>query len=72
MSASSATAPGTLTNRGGMVEIGKASVYGAGGDNQVIELERSTGDASNLYTTIDAKAGHHVQRVVSTMHRVPA
>ncbi|WP_305887999.1 tandem-95 repeat protein [Pseudomonas sp. B1(2018)] len=44
-------------NRGGMVEIGKASVYGAGGDNQVIELERNTGDASNLYTTIDAKAG---------------
>ena len=40
-----------------MVEIGKASVYGAGGDNQVIELERNTGDASNLYTTIDAKAG---------------
>ncbi|WP_218244358.1 tandem-95 repeat protein [Pseudomonas sp. FW305-20] len=44
-------------NRGGMVEIGKASVYGAGGDNQVIELERNAGDASNLYTTIDAKAG---------------
>ncbi|MGF6092565.1 beta strand repeat-containing protein, partial [Pseudomonas sp. 18173] len=44
-------------NRGGMVEIGKASVYGAGGDNQVIELERNTGDASNLYTTIDAKSG---------------
>jgi Mg-chelatase subunit ChlD len=44
-------------NRGGAVEIGKASVYGAGGDNQVIELERNTGDASNLYTTIDAKAG---------------
>jgi Mg-chelatase subunit ChlD len=44
-------------NRGGAVEIGKASVYGAGGDNQVIELERNAGDASNLYTTIDAKAG---------------
>ncbi|MBV7552581.1 retention module-containing protein [Pseudomonas sp. PDM28] len=44
-------------NHGGMVEIGKASVYGAGGNNQVIELERNTGDASNLYTTIDAKAG---------------
>ncbi|MVW90258.1 tandem-95 repeat protein, partial [Pseudomonas sp. PB101] len=44
-------------NRGGAVEIGKASVYGAGGNNQVIELERNTGDASNLYTTIDAKAG---------------
>ncbi|EJM35505.1 hypothetical protein PMI26_05341, partial [Pseudomonas sp. GM33] len=44
-------------NRGGMVEIGKASVYGAGGNNQVIELERNAGDASNLYTTIDAKAG---------------
>ncbi|WP_283182431.1 retention module-containing protein [Pseudomonas svalbardensis] len=44
-------------NRGGMVEIGKASVYGAGANNQVIELERNTGDASNLYTTIDAKAG---------------
>ncbi|MHC8356452.1 retention module-containing protein [Pseudomonas sp. LB3P81] len=44
-------------NRGGMVEIGKASVYGAGADNQVIELERNPGDASNLYTTIDAKAG---------------
>ncbi|WP_433741254.1 tandem-95 repeat protein [Pseudomonas putida] len=44
-------------NRDGMVEIGKASVYGAGGDNQVIELERNAGDASNLYTTIDAKAG---------------
>ncbi|MBV7515762.1 tandem-95 repeat protein [Pseudomonas sp. PDM25] len=44
-------------NSGGMVEIGKASVYGAGGDNQVIELERNAGDASNLYTTIDAKAG---------------
>jgi len=44
-------------NSGGMVEIGKASVYGAGGDNQVIELERNAGDASNLYTTIDAKGG---------------
>ncbi len=44
-------------NRGGAVEIGKASVYGAGGDNQVIELERNAGDASNLYTTVDAKAG---------------
>ncbi|MHC8302408.1 retention module-containing protein [Pseudomonas sp. ZS1P83] len=44
-------------NSGGKVEIGKASVYGAGGNNQVIELERNTGDASNLYTTIDAKAG---------------
>ncbi|MHC8359043.1 retention module-containing protein [Pseudomonas sp. LS2P72] len=44
-------------NSGGMVEIGKASVYGAGANNQVIELERNAGDASNLYTTIDAKAG---------------
>ncbi|MGH8331837.1 MAG: Ig-like domain-containing protein, partial [Pseudomonas sp.] len=44
-------------NSGGRVEIGKASVYGAGADNQVIELERNAGDASNLYTTIDAKAG---------------
>ncbi|UVL40665.1 retention module-containing protein [Pseudomonas sp. B21-040] len=44
-------------NNGGMVEIGKASVYGAGGDNQVIELERNAGDASNLYTEIAAKAG---------------
>ncbi|KJH76699.1 beta strand repeat-containing protein, partial [Pseudomonas sp. ES3-33] len=44
-------------NNGGMVEIGKASVYGAGGDNQVIELERNSGDAANLYTTIDAQAG---------------
>ncbi|MFY0731928.1 retention module-containing protein [Pseudomonas sp. NFX15] len=44
-------------NTGGMVEIGKASTYGAGGDNQVIELERNTGDAANLYTTINAKSG---------------
>ncbi|WP_223526813.1 tandem-95 repeat protein [Pseudomonas sp. BF-B-19] len=44
-------------NQGGMVEIGKASVYGAGGNSQVIELERNAGDASNLYTTIDAKSG---------------
>ncbi|MDN4548051.1 Ig-like domain-containing protein, partial [Pseudomonas sp. C32] len=44
-------------NAGGKVEIGQASVYGAGGNNQVIELERNSGDASNLYTNIDAKAG---------------
>ena len=44
-------------NNGGRVEIGKGSVYGAGGDNQVIELERNSGDASNLYTKIDTKAG---------------
>ncbi|EJM11042.1 type 1 secretion target domain containing protein, partial [Pseudomonas sp. GM21] len=44
-------------NNGGMVEIGQGSVYGAGGDNQVIELERNSGDVSNLYTEIATKAG---------------
>jgi hypothetical protein len=47
-------------NTGGTVEIGKASVYGVTdpkAGNQVIELERNTGDASNLWTEFSAKAG---------------
>ncbi|MDE1168681.1 MAG: retention module-containing protein [Pseudomonas sp.] len=44
-------------NSGGTVEIGKGSVYGTGTNSQVIELERNTGDPSNLYTNISAKAG---------------
>jgi Mg-chelatase subunit ChlD len=49
-------------NTGGTVEIGKASVYGvndpkAGSGNQIIELERNSGDASNLWTEFSAKAG---------------
>ncbi|WP_218568399.1 tandem-95 repeat protein [Pseudomonas sp. LS-2] len=47
-------------NAGGTVEIGKASVYGVTdpkAGNQVIELERNTGDASNLWTEFSAKAG---------------
>ncbi|MGV8904962.1 MAG: retention module-containing protein, partial [Pseudomonas sp.] len=44
-------------NSGGTVEIGKGTVYGAGTDNLVVELERNTGDPSNLYTTVEARAG---------------
>ncbi|WP_447649050.1 retention module-containing protein [Pseudomonas abietaniphila] len=47
-------------NIGGTVEIGKASVYGVTdpkAGNQIIELERNSGDASNLWTEFSAKAG---------------
>ncbi|MDE1196035.1 MAG: Ig-like domain-containing protein [Pseudomonas sp.] len=47
-------------NTGGTVEIGKASVYGVTdpkAGNQIIELERNSGDASNLWTEFSAKAG---------------
>jgi VCBS repeat-containing protein len=47
-------------NTGGTVEIGKASVYGVTdpkAGNQIIELERNAGDASNLWTEFSAKAG---------------
>ncbi|WP_426199730.1 tandem-95 repeat protein [Pseudomonas sp. DC3200b2] len=39
------------------VEIGSGNTYGANTGSQVIELERNGGDASNLYTTVSAKAG---------------
>lgn len=42
-------------NPNGVVEINAASVYGISGSaNKVIELERNTCDASNLYTVIDS------------------
>lgn len=42
-------------NPNGVVEINAASVYGIQGSiNKVIELERNTCDASNLYTVIDS------------------
>jgi VCBS repeat-containing protein len=47
-------------NTGGTVEIGKASVYGVTdpkAGNQIIELERNAGDASNLWTEFSAMAG---------------
>ncbi|MFK3798211.1 retention module-containing protein [Pseudomonas sp. NPDC088444] len=47
-------------NSGGTVEISAPGTYGVGANaqnSQVIELERNSGDPSNLYTTIDAKAG---------------
>ncbi|PTQ72176.1 retention module-containing protein [Pseudomonas sp. GV071] len=46
-------------NGGNAVEIGSESTYisGGSGTNQVIELERNTGDASNLFTTVSADAG---------------
>jgi VCBS repeat-containing protein len=46
-------------NSGNAVEIGSESTYISGGSstNQVIELERNTGDASNLFTTVSADAG---------------
>ncbi|WP_339412241.1 tandem-95 repeat protein [Pseudomonas sp. EA_35y_Pfl2_R5] len=45
-------------NPGGQVEIGQQSVYmGGNSTNQVIELERNSGDASNLFTNVTATAG---------------
>ncbi|MDH0748953.1 retention module-containing protein [Pseudomonas sp. GD03842] len=47
-------------NSGGTVEIGAPGTYGVGSDprnSQVIELERDSGDPSNLYTNIDVKDG---------------
>jgi VCBS repeat-containing protein len=46
-------------NNGNGVEIGSEGTYitGGSGTNQVIELERNDGDASNLFTTISADAG---------------
>ncbi|MNQ58651.1 Poly(beta-D-mannuronate) C5 epimerase 1 [compost metagenome] len=45
-------------NSNGQVEVGQQSIYLADGStNQVIELERNHGDASNLYTEITGTAG---------------
>ncbi|MGY4531322.1 VCBS repeat-containing protein [Pseudomonas sp. TE3786] len=46
-------------NSGDAVEIGSEGTYISGGSNtnQVLELERNPGDASNLFTTISADAG---------------
>ncbi|MEX6667176.1 retention module-containing protein [Pseudomonas sp. W2-17] len=47
-------------NSGGTVEIRTPGTYGVAGNSnnsQVLELERNSGDPSNLYTNIDAKAG---------------
>ncbi len=46
-------------NGGNAVEVGSEGTYinGGSGSNQVIELERNPGDASNLYTTVAAQAG---------------
>ncbi|MGE6386213.1 retention module-containing protein [Pseudomonas sp. NPDC078416] len=47
-------------NSGGTVEIHTPGTYGVAGNSnnsQVLELERNSGDPSNLYTNIDAKAG---------------
>ncbi|MFZ3205754.1 MAG: Ig-like domain-containing protein, partial [Pseudomonas sp.] len=45
-------------NSDGQIEIGQESVYiGGSSTNQVIELERNAGDASNLYTEITGTAG---------------
>ncbi|WP_024301442.1 Ig-like domain-containing protein [Pseudogulbenkiania sp. MAI-1] len=51
-------------NAGNQVEVYEASVYGvSGGSNKVLELERNTGDASNLYHDFTVKAGetYHVE-----------
>ncbi|PAV46665.1 hypothetical protein CK486_17435, partial [Pseudomonas sp. HAR-UPW-AIA-41] len=46
-------------NPGGLLEIGTQATYmGGSSTNQVIELERNSGDASNLFTDITAKAGN--------------
>ena len=47
-------------NSDGTVEIRTPGTYGVAGNSnntQVLELERNSGDPSNLYTTINAKAG---------------
>ncbi|MGA3682251.1 retention module-containing protein [Pseudomonas graminis] len=47
-------------NSGGTVEIRTPGTYGVTGNSnnsQVLELERNSGDPSNLYTNIDGKAG---------------
>jgi len=46
-------------NSNGEIEIGEENTYLSNGerDNTVIELERYSGDAANLYTTISAKTG---------------
>ncbi|MCF7557851.1 retention module-containing protein [Pseudomonas petrae] len=47
-------------NSGGTVEIRTPGTYGVAGNSnnsQVLELERNSGDPSNLYTNINAKAG---------------
>ncbi|GAB2595783.1 pilus assembly protein [Nitrincola alkalisediminis] len=49
-------------NPNGLVEINKASAFGvAGGDDLVIELERNTNDASNLYRDLSARSGETYQ-----------
>ncbi len=48
-------------NAGGHVEVNSTSVYGIPGEARtVLELERNEGDASNLYTTINAAEGEPV------------
>ncbi len=44
-------------NPGSHVEVGAGTIYGLGTASQVSELEANAGDASNLYTNINALAG---------------
>lgn len=57
-------------NSSGTVEIGAQGVYqGGGSTNRVLELERSAGDASDLYTDITTRAGEVYSLDLSFMAR---
>ncbi|QDQ26773.1 Ig-like domain-containing protein [Chitinimonas arctica] len=54
-----AGSPWKTDNPGNRVEIGTANTYaGNGSNNYVLELEANTGDASNLYTTVNTVRGN--------------
>ena len=49
------------SNPGNRIEVGKESVYGGkSASNQVMELESNPGEASNLFTVLQAKEGTKV------------
>jgi len=59
-------------NVNGEVEIGQGALYGVPNAGQVIELERADQDASDLFTTLDAKEGALYQVTVDYAPRAGA
>jgi hypothetical protein len=60
----SATLTGWQTdNTNGLIEANRDSAYGVGGESRgtVIELERYSGEAGNIYQELDIRAGDTIQ-----------
>jgi Ca2+-binding RTX toxin-like protein len=48
-------------NTGGLIEVRSSTAFGLSGNaSNVVELERNSGDASNLYTLVNSTAGKNI------------